>query len=162
MRCACRRCDCAQEAEGKMVKFTYLGGTFESVMLVFFVVFAQNIFAQFADSACECCDKKEDCRCYPESCYQRERITIDTNLAGIIRTIKKIDPGDGTYESITIISDVKGNLIFTSHNIWRGGELTQMTYNGITSIIVNFPDPCYFVAIEHSGDSISFRLDRAS
>lgn len=131
-------------------------------MLVFFFVFIQNIFAQFVHGYCECCDEKEDCGCYPQDCYQKERITIDTNLAGIIRTIKKIDSADSTYEFIEIISDVKGNLIFTEHYIKRKGEWVQMTYNGVTSTIVNFPDPCYFVVIEPSGDSIAFRLDPKS
>ena len=128
-------------------------------ILVFFFAFAQNVFAQFVNIYCDCCDKKEDCRCYPAHCYQREM--IDTNLAGVIRTMKGIE-SDSTRESITVISDVKGNLIFTDHYIWKGEDLVQMTYNGVTSTIVNFPDPCYFVAIEPSGDSIAFRLDPKS
>jgi hypothetical protein len=136
-----------------------------SFILVFLFLFVQNIFAEFVlkftHGYCECCDKKEDCECYQESCYQKEKISIDTNKTGVIRTIKKID-SDSTYEMIKIISDVKGNLIFTEHYIWKGEELLQMIYNGITSNIINFPDPCYFVVIEPSGDSISFRLDPKS
>jgi hypothetical protein len=130
-------------------------------MSIFGLAFTQSLFAQFISGYCDCCEKKWACECY-QDCYQKEKITIDTNKTGIIRTIKKVDTDSGTYEFISTISDIVGNLVFTERYIWKEGKLVQMIYNGTTSNIVNFPDPCYFAVVEPSGDSIFFRLDPKS
>jgi hypothetical protein len=88
-----------------------------------------------------------------------EKITKDTNKAGMVRTKKRMHDGNYNFESITTIHDKKGKLMFSRNYIFRDGLLAQTVENNVVRNVVYDDNACKFKVIEPSGNTTSFHLD---
>ena len=124
--------------------------------LIVILMLAYNIFA---DDYCAC--EIEFYECCKEENRRTDSILIDTNAAGIIRTIKtnKNNLDSSIYKITSTFSDKDGNLIHSVHQTLKNGHLVQIIYNGIVKNIIRSNPPCDFMVTGHNSDTIFFHFE---